>query len=76
MDQSDKIRALQAKTVFTYYKQTKLVTQPTCNYSTCSTIFPGCKVNYPSYAERQNVVAGAAACNGCTSSSCGCVGGS
>jgi hypothetical protein len=74
MDQSDKLRALQAKTIFAYYRDTKLSIQPACNYSTCSTIFPDCLVNYPSYAERQNVVTGSAECNRCSGGSCGCVG--
>ena len=75
MDQSDKIRALQAKTIFTYYKRAVLSPQATCNYSTCSS-FTGCVVKYPSYAEKQQVVAGAQICNGCSGTSCGCVGGS
>lgn len=73
MDASDQIRKTQAKTVFAYYKNTTLSTQPTCNYSTCSTI-TGCKVNYPSYAEKQQVGYGAQLCNSCSKTGCSCTG--
>ncbi len=72
MDSSDAIRKLQAQTIYTYYKTTKLVQQPACNYSTCSSI-TGCVVQYPSYAEKQQVSAGSQVCNSCAGTGCSCV---
>jgi hypothetical protein len=71
MDSSDAIRKLQAKAIYTYYKTTKLVQQPTCNYSTCSSI-TGCVVQYPNYQERQQAATGSRECNSCARVGCGC----
>jgi len=73
MDSSDILRKLQAQTIYTYYKTNTLSNQPTCNYSTCSSI-TNCVVNYTSYEIRQQVTEGAKVCNGCTSTGCGCQG--
>ena len=73
MDSSDAIRKIQAKAVYSYYRNTVFSKQSTCNYSTCST-FTGCKVNYPDYDTKQKVATGAQACNGCTNLGCGCTG--
>ena len=73
MDSSDILRTLQAKTIFAYYKTNTLSKVATCNYSTCSTI-TNCVVNYPNYAERQNVTIGSKACNSCSGTGCGCQG--
>jgi hypothetical protein len=75
MDSSDILRKTQAKAIFAYYKETKLSLQPTCNYSTCSSI-TGCVVQYPSYAEKQAVTVGQQTCNACAATGCGCTGGS
>ena len=71
MDSSDILRTKQAQTIFAYYKTTVLSKQANCNYSTCSSI-TNCVVNYPTYEERQQVAAGAQACNGCANTGCGC----
>ncbi len=71
MDASDKIRKVQAQAIFTYYKQNTLSQQATCNYSTCSSI-TNCIVNYPSYAEKDQVNYGRQLCNNCSQIGCGC----
>jgi len=71
MNASDTIRKTQAKTIFAYYKLNLLSTQATCNYSTCSSLLTTCIVNYPSYAEKQQVLEGKSVCNSC-SGSCNC----
>jgi hypothetical protein len=71
MDSSDQIRKAQAKTIFAYYKLNLLSTQATCNYSTCSSLLTTCIVNYPTYAEKQQVSLGKTVCNSC-SGSCNC----
>ena len=71
MDSSDAIRKTQAKAVYSYYRNTVLVNQPNCNYSTCSSI-TGCVTNYPNYEVRQQVTVGSQVCNSCASTGCGC----
>jgi hypothetical protein len=64
MDASDRIRKLQAQTIFTYYKL-NVLNPGTCNTSTCSSLGANCVVNYPSYQEKNNVITGRAVCLAC-----------
>jgi hypothetical protein len=65
MDASDIIRKIQAKTIYTNYKTTLSVREPTCNFSTCGAASVTCTLNYPDYAERYNVLYGKAYCSSC-----------
>jgi len=69
MDASDRIRKLQAQAVFTYYKR-NVLNPGTCNTTTCASLGTRCVVNYPTYAEKNKVVVGKAACLGCTGATC------
>jgi len=68
MDASDRIRKLQAKAVFTYYKDTVL-DPGTCNTTNCSAgLGVNCIVQYPDYQQKLQVAQGKNACNDCSGS--------
>ena len=67
MDPSDKLRALQGKTIWTYYKTVTLAAQPTCNYSTCGVALQStCVVRYDTFEQRYQVAQGRQACATCS----------
>jgi hypothetical protein len=66
MDASDIIRKLQSKAIFSNYKATLAVTQPTCVLSNCCGA-SNCKLNFPDYQFRQLYYEGQKNCSTCTS---------
>jgi hypothetical protein len=69
MDASDRIRKIQAKAVFTYYKANVL--DPVTCVTNCEPLGANCIVQYPSYQEKLQVAQGKTACNDC-SGTCNC----
>jgi hypothetical protein len=69
MDASDRIRKLQAKAVFTYYK-TSVLNPAKCNTTGCSAGTAGlgvnCIVNYPNFQEKLQMSQGKNACLDCS----------
>lgn len=65
MDASDVLRRIQAQTQFNYKLAEFVRTQPTANLSTCISE-PNIKINYKSYADRNNLAIGKWYANGCT----------
>jgi hypothetical protein len=66
MDYSDIIRRMQAQTNYTYLKINTLATQPTCNFSTCTTISGCAPINYITYEQKNNIQMGKYYCNSCS----------
>ncbi len=64
-DASDIIRRIQSQTQFNYKLAEFVQTQPTANLSTCIAE-SNIKINYKSYAERNNIALGKWYANGCT----------
>jgi hypothetical protein len=64
-DASDNLRRIQAQTQFNYKLSEFVKTQPTANLSTCLSE-GSIKINYMSYADRQNLALGKWYANGCT----------
>ncbi len=64
-DASDVLRRIQAQTQFNYKLSEFVKTQPTANLSTCITE-SNIKINYKSYAERNDLALGKWYANGCT----------
>jgi len=66
MDASDRIRKLQAKAVFTYYKD-NVLDSATCNTTTCAAnLGTNCIVTYPNFQEKLQVTQGKTACIDCS----------
>ena len=71
MDASDRIRKVQAKAVFTYYRE-NVLDPATCNLTNCVTdLSANCLVNYPNFQEKLQVAQGRKACNNCSTSCAG-----
>ena len=71
MDASDRIRSLQAKTVFAYYQINGKLATNACSPVPVTPGAVGCAQNYPNYQEKLEVVTGTKACAGC-SGACSC----
>ena len=66
MDYSGIIRRMQSQTNYTYLKINTLSTQPTCNFSTCTTVSGCAPINYITYEQKNSIEMGKYYCNSCS----------